>query len=140
MIWELKTIDKNNLLEIASYFNENHSTGDILKLYSITQDNGYGTLFLESKMDDTIKFSIHKDEHDPNNFSSITFWRINISIAELINLYPIYHRGYIAYDDEYGYVFKSISKNYMIEAFVNGKYNEETDMKLLNLLRLTVKW
>lgn len=116
---ELKNIDKSNLVDIATNFMKNNSIKSILKDCRIIEDNQHGTLFLESKFCDSIKFSIHQKNKESPTFSSITFYTPQLSITELIDIYPIYHCVYIPHDEEYCYIFKSVKYNYQINAYVN---------------------
>lgn len=136
MIWELKNITKENINAIAIYFQNNNSIKEIIENHTIIEDNKYGTLFLESKFDETIKFSVHKAENTKEYFNSITFFKVSITIKELKYLYPLYTKTYIPYDSEDCYTFKSLNKNYIINAFLDRKSNED----LCNIARLTIRW
>ncbi len=116
---ELENMDKSNLADIVANFIKDNSIISILKRFRIVEDNQHGTLFLASKFCDTIKFSIYQKNKNSSTFSSITFYTANLSISELIDKYPIYHRVYIPHDEEYCYIFKSAEYNYQINAYVN---------------------
>jgi hypothetical protein len=138
-IVEFETIDKNNLRRIADYFYENRSVEELTTVADIIDDNGYGTLFLAFKADKKIKFSIHIGGSNPFNFSSIIFGRTNLTIEELIELYPLYKKGYIIYDEEFGYSFRPFDRLYTIEAYIDGNCSQEALM-LPNLNRLIIRW
>jgi hypothetical protein len=128
MVLELENLDKNSLIKLAHYFSINNNLQELLLECNVIEDNTHGTLFLESKIKDSIKFSIQRDSIDPALFSSITFYQPNISIGELLDIYPIYHGAYIPYDEEYCYVFKSINGKYNVTACIN-KAEENKDKR-----------
>lgn len=140
MIKKLENITKSNINNVALHFRAHNSVEEILNSSRVIEDSGHGTLFLESKIYDEVRFSIHKTIKDIDTFSSITFFNIDITIAELVDTYPIYSSAYIPHDDEICYIFKSVTSDYLINAFIKENQNREYLLETVKPLRLTIKW
>src|SRR5688572_1192582 len=136
MIETIHTIKNDNIIDIAHYVSTNTSFDHYLRKWNVIDNNNYGTFFLESKIFNDVKISVQADKNS-NTVLSVTFYNVELEIISLMDMFPIYHRVFIPYNNEVCYIFKSVNDKFELNAYV-AVNEKDSDLEIGGIRRITI--